>query len=71
MSLPVSGQALRRILSISNKTPITAHPNSGIIEPIIPPAIKGDKLEQYLKAMVLAISPTDPMVINAYDANFF
>ncbi|WP_353273774.1 hypothetical protein [Wolbachia endosymbiont (group A) of Ennomos erosarius] len=52
--------------------PISVHTISGIIEPIIPPTIRGDKLERYIiRAMVLAISPIDPMVIAAYDANFF
>nr|WP_253309799.1 hypothetical protein [Rickettsia endosymbiont of Ceutorhynchus assimilis] len=51
--------------------PTSVHATSGSIEPIIPPAIKGGKLGQYLRAVILAISPTDPMAIAAYDANFF
>ncbi|MCA4775170.1 hypothetical protein IHO40_03555 [Wolbachia endosymbiont of Mansonella ozzardi] len=59
---------LKGILSISNKTPIlTRSANRGIE----PPTIKGDKLEQYLKATIPPISPADPMAINVYDANFF
>jgi hypothetical protein len=60
-----------KLLSISDKTPKSVHATSGSIEPIIPPAIKGGKLGQYLRAVILAISPTDPMAIAAYDANFF
>ncbi|MGL9760981.1 MAG: hypothetical protein ACR5LB_01970 [Wolbachia sp.] len=51
--------------------PKPIHAISGGVEAIIPPAIKGDKLEQYLRAMIPAISPADPMAINAYYANFF